>query len=83
MSLWKKLNQGQEFIKIEIPQEQLCESVIVGFILDEFRKAIILIHVIHKSFTGLSKIIKGFGILDENSASVATKLMSHEANRNN
>lgn len=83
MTLWKKLNQGQEFIKNDIPQEQLSDSVVVSFVMDEFRKGIILIHFIHKNFASFSKIIKGSGAPEENDISVATKLMSHEVNFSN
>lgn len=81
MSLWKKCNQGQEFVKMEIPEEDLSDSVIFDFIADEFRKAIILIHHIHKKFTSLSKIIKGAAIPDETDVSIANKLMSLEVIR--
>lgn len=81
MSLWKKLNQGQDFIRNEIPHEQLSDSVILSFVADEFRKAIILIHLIHKSFTSLSKIFKGSGTPEDSDFCIATKLMSQEVSK--
>lgn len=63
---------------MEIPEEQLSQSVIVDFIGGEFRKAIILIHSIHKNFSGLSKVIKGSLKPNETDVSIAIKLMSHE-----
>lgn len=78
MSLWKKLNQGQDFIKNEVPHEQFSDSIILSFIADEFRKAIILIHFIHKSFTTLSRVIKGSGVPEDSDFCIATKLMSQE-----
>lgn len=80
MSLWKKLNQGQDFIKSEVPQEELSDFLLFNFITDEFRKAITLIHVIHKSFSNLSRVIKGTGTPGDNDYSVATKLISQEVN---
>lgn len=81
MSLWKKLNQGQDFLKIEIPEEQLSHSIILDFVADEFRKAIILIHSIHKNFSNLSKVLKGSTTPDETDVSIADKLMSQEASK--
>lgn len=78
MSLWKKLNQSQEFIKMDVPHEELSDSIIFNFVLDEFRKAIILIHFIHKHFSNLSKAIKGSATPSVIDMGVANKLMSHE-----
>lgn len=78
MSLWKKLNQGQDFVKVEIPGEVFSDSPILDFLTDEYRKAIALIHFIHKHFSNLSKVIKGTVTPEDSDVSIANALMSQQ-----
>lgn len=59
MSLWKKLNHGFDFIKMEVPEVTLEESPISNFLSEEFKNSVHLIHTIHKNFAALNKVTKG------------------------
>lgn len=57
--LWRKLNQGLDFVKITVPEISTDNSPMKSFINNEFRDAIILLQTIHRDFTIIHKIIKG------------------------
>nr|XP_022905741.1 cytoplasmic dynein 2 heavy chain 1 [Onthophagus taurus] len=66
INLWKKLNQGQDFVKINLQHYRFKEndSPIINFLQEEFYNALVLIQIVHKDFTQLNRIIRSNTIPD-------------------
>ncbi|XP_017783105.1 PREDICTED: cytoplasmic dynein 2 heavy chain 1 [Nicrophorus vespilloides] len=77
ISLWKKLNHEQEFLRLNPTQLQSAsENSLIMFIQNEFQNAIILVQKIHRDFFILNKISKGFLTADEVDFDVAESLLN-------
>lgn len=76
--LWRKLNQGLEFVKMQIPNISIDESPIKSFINNEFRESIILLQKIHKDFTLIHKFIKGHSVPKEDDFCILNSLLKLE-----
>ncbi|KAK6172722.1 hypothetical protein SNE40_016326 [Patella caerulea] len=81
LNLWKKLNQGSNLIQQKIlpPSDKSGkESPIVSFILLERYNAIRLVHTVHASLSGLSKVIRGTQLLNSDTQNLAAALLNQE-----
>lgn len=78
MTLWKKLNQGHDYIRMTIPTPINKGSSLEIFISEEYSEAISLIQQIHKCFATLNKITKGNIMAEEKDLSVANSLLCHQ-----
>lgn len=68
-NLWKKINQGQDFVRIdsfELSKNRPNESTIETFVAEEFSTGVTVIQSIHRTFAHLNKVIKSGLELDEN-----------------
>lgn len=79
--LWRKLNQGLDFVKMHVPDVSIHNSPIQSFITNEFRDAIVLIQTIHKDFSMIHKIIKGQLVLQNDHYSVLDSLLKLEVSQ--
>ncbi|XP_050416302.2 cytoplasmic dynein 2 heavy chain 1 [Patella vulgata] len=81
LNLWKKLNQGSNLIqqKIAAPSDKSGKELpIVSFILLERYNAIRLVHNVHASLSGLSKVIRGTQLLNSETQNLAAALLNQE-----
>ncbi|XP_076274081.1 dynein cytoplasmic heavy chain beethoven isoform X2 [Rhynchophorus ferrugineus] len=74
-SLWKKLNQGQDYIRLTSPNTASYDTAVESFIAEEYSLGLSLVHNIHKSLMSLNKISKGIIDADENDVHVMESLM--------
>lgn len=69
-NLWKKINQGQDFVRLdsfELSQNRPNnESAIETFVAEEFSTGVTVIQSIHRTFAHLNKVLKSGLELDEN-----------------
>ncbi|XP_030763708.1 cytoplasmic dynein 2 heavy chain 1 [Sitophilus oryzae] len=75
LSLWRKLNHGQDYIRLSIPEQTPYDSSIETYIAEEYCIGLRLIQTIHKSLTNLNKVAKGTVEPDENDVSIAESLI--------
>ncbi|XP_015834463.1 cytoplasmic dynein 2 heavy chain 1 [Tribolium castaneum] len=78
MLLWKKLNQGYDFVRMNLPNEEAGKSPIEAFVNEEFYHAINLVQKIHKSFTGLNRICKGSAVPDDCDLTIGNSLINFQ-----
>lgn len=78
LSLWKKLNQGYDFIRVPHPICETKGSSVIIFVSEEYSKAIMLIQKIHKCFAILNKISKGTVAAEEKDLQLANDLLSQQ-----
>lgn len=78
MILWKKLNQGHDFVRMALPNEAAKSTSIEAFINEEFYHAINLIQKIHKSFASLNKICKGSANPDDCDLVIGNALINYQ-----
>lgn len=78
INLWKKVNQGQDFVKITLKPFSVepQQSPITNFIQEEFYNAIVLIQKIHKNFTSLNRVLRASSLPDDKTAQLATSLLN-------
>lgn len=77
MNLWKKLNHGQDFLKIT-PTPAKSGSIIEMFITDEYFGALNLVQFIHKCFMSLNKVCKGVSVANEQDITIGNCLINFE-----
>ncbi|CAH1986240.1 unnamed protein product [Acanthoscelides obtectus] len=79
MNLWKKLNQGLDFIRTT-PDSNITASdpPLKIFLIEEFNNALNLIHMIHKNLSNLKKICKGGVTPEEKDSIVGKSLLKYE-----
>lgn len=77
MTLWKKLNQGQDYVRIIPPKPKTKSSSVVTFLLEEYCNGILLVQSIHKCFTTIKKIIKGNIRLEDEDFQLSNDLICH------
>ncbi|RZC33069.1 cytoplasmic dynein 2 heavy chain 1 [Asbolus verrucosus] len=78
MILWKKLNQGHDFVRMSLPNLTAKNSSIETFMAEEFLNSIHLIQKIHKNFAILNKICKGNTIPDDSDMIIGNSLISYQ-----
>ncbi|KAI4463438.1 dynein heavy chain family protein [Holotrichia oblita] len=80
INLWKKLNQGQDFVKINLKPNllQSKQSPIMSFIQEEFYNAVFLIQKIHKNFTSLNRLSRASCLPDDKTMILATSLLNQQ-----
>ncbi len=80
LNLWKKLNQGSNLLQMKMaaPHDDGEADPIKAFVHLEFYNAVQLIQAIHKSMSGLVKVIRGTQLLDEKVSTLADSLMRQE-----
>ncbi|XP_066245842.1 cytoplasmic dynein 2 heavy chain 1 [Euwallacea similis] len=78
-SLWKRLNQGHDFVRINLAEHTgNYETSIESFINDEFIRGVSLIQVIHKCFMHLNRILKGAEDPDENDLVLTKEILRNQ-----
>lgn len=69
-NLWKKINQGQDFVRLDSfelsKNRPNNESAIETFVAEEFSTGVTVIQSIHRAFAHLNKVLKSGLELDEN-----------------
>ncbi|CAG9863949.1 unnamed protein product [Phyllotreta striolata] len=78
LSLWKKLNQGHDFIRVTNEKKSIGGCSVENFLHEEFHNAIAFVQIIHKHFTNLNKTCKGAMKPDETILSIGYSLLNHE-----
>ncbi|KAK9747094.1 SacI homology domain [Popillia japonica] len=80
INLWKKVNQGQDFVKINLKPNSLQskQSPILSFIQEEFYNAVYLIQKIHKHFTSLNRLSRANCLPDDKTMVLATSLLNQQ-----
>ncbi|KAL1506398.1 hypothetical protein ABEB36_005769 [Hypothenemus hampei] len=74
-NLWKRLNQGQDFIKQKFSEEIQSNSSLTRFILEEYQQGLCLIQRIHRDLTNLNKISKSIVEPNESDFLLATSML--------
>ncbi len=85
LNLWKKLNQGSSLLQVKLATEEAelgngggDVSPIKAFVELEFRHGVSLLQKMHRSLSGLSKVIRGQQLLDEEVSKLADSLLRQE-----
>ena len=82
LNLWKKLNQGSALLQMKLSREDESagnsSSPVQAFVESEFRQGVMLLQKMHKSLSGLSKVIRGQQLLDEEVSKLADSLLRQE-----
>ncbi|XP_074038391.1 dynein cytoplasmic heavy chain beethoven [Leptinotarsa decemlineata] len=78
MNIWKKLNQGHDFIRMTSERKVESSSVVETFINEEFDNALLLLQMIHKCFGTLKKIYKGVVVPDGQDLEIGNSLLNYE-----
>ncbi|GJQ81468.1 btv [Trypoxylus dichotomus] len=80
ITLWKKLNQGQDFVKIAFKPfvVNFEQSPILNFIQEEFHNAVFLIQKIHKNFTALNRLLRASTLPDDKTSELAISLLNQK-----
>ncbi|KAF5303585.1 hypothetical protein FQR65_LT08186 [Abscondita terminalis] len=78
MMLWKKLNQGYDFIRTSTPTLSPQTSVFANFIYEEYYFAIALVKKIHKCFSILNRIAKSNVAADGKYLQLGHELIGHQ-----
>lgn len=65
IGLWKKINQGLDFVRVVLVPEKNKKSIVETFIMEEFYECVDLVQKIHKNLAGLNKICKGLASTEE------------------
>ncbi|XP_044749353.1 cytoplasmic dynein 2 heavy chain 1 [Coccinella septempunctata] len=80
LSLWKKLNQGHDFVKTQVSDSGSSDgaSPIAMFLEEEFRFMIRLIQKIHKSFSGLNRICKKVSLPEDAAIETGNYLLNYK-----
>lgn len=76
MHLWKKLNQGHDFVKITIPIPTNNESSLLTFLSEEYSEGIQLVQHIHKCFSTLNRITKKTMVAEPKDLQLANELLT-------
>ncbi|XP_050308267.1 LOW QUALITY PROTEIN: cytoplasmic dynein 2 heavy chain 1-like [Anthonomus grandis grandis] len=74
-SMWKKLNQGFDFIKLTLTEDYQGESAVGRFIFEEYTRGVTLIQTIHKCFTNLNKMSKGVAEAEESYVAIVRSIL--------
>ncbi|KAJ3658130.1 hypothetical protein Zmor_009888 [Zophobas morio] len=79
MIVWKKLNQGHDFVRMNLPgAASNSNSSVENFVSEEFQNGVRLIQKIHKCFAILNKICKGNAIPDDQDLIIGVSLIKYE-----
>ena len=82
LNLWKKLNQGSALLQMKLSREDESagnsSGPVQAFVESEFRQGVMLLQKMHKSLSGLSKVIRGQQLLDEEVSKLADSLLRQE-----
>lgn len=76
LNLWKKLNSGSSMLqmKLQAPSSATGDPI-QSFVELEYFNGVKLIQTVHKSLSGLSKVIRGTALLDEKVSKLADSLL--------
>ena len=79
LNLWKKLNQGTGMLQLKLQQPNVSdESPIKEFVQLEYYNGVSLLQTIHKLLAGVSKVIRGTALLNENIFKLASRLLRQD-----
>lgn len=78
MSVWKRVNQGHDFIRMNNVEKVTKGCSVEKFLNEEFQNALTLVQTIHKYFTNLNKICKGIIKPDEKHLAVGYLLLNYK-----
>ena len=82
MIVWKKLNQGHDFVRMNLPgAASNSNSSVENFVSEEFQNGVRLIQKIHKCFAILNKICKGNAIPDDQDLIIGVSLIKYEVSK--
>ena len=78
--MWKKLNSGSTMLqaKLAIPSPADDGNPVKSFVQLEYYNGVQLLQTVHKSLSGLSKVIRGTALLDEKVSRLADALLRQE-----
>lgn len=76
MGLWKKFNQNYDWLRSKRVLSGEDASGLESFIIDEFNFAQQLIQLIHKWLVGLSKVLRGVLVPENDLLKVGTSLVN-------
>ncbi|KAL3266572.1 hypothetical protein HHI36_010736 [Cryptolaemus montrouzieri] len=76
--LWKKLNQGRDFVKMPPVEVKYSGSPISVFFEEEFQSAIYLIQKIHRCFTVLNRICKKIVTPEDRDLALGNYLLNYK-----
>ena len=76
LNLWRKLNQNQEYVKMNSNTTiDYTQNPIITFIVEECSDAVILMQKIHKHFIILNRILRGNSQPDEEITKLSNSLL--------
>lgn len=85
-NLWKKINQGQDFVRLDSfelsKNRPNNESAIETFVAEEFSTGVAVIQSIHRTFAHLNKVLKSGLELDENNQILVKQIIQSKVCRN-
>lgn len=77
-TLWKKVNQGHDFIRLSLPEERKSASALESYVFEEYLKGVTLIQMIHKCFANLNKVSKGLQEAEASQVLAANSLVQSQ-----
>ncbi|TRY75069.1 hypothetical protein TCAL_08574 [Tigriopus californicus] len=76
LNLWKKLNSGSSMLQVKLQAPSSAGGdPIQSFVELEYFNGVKLLQTVHKSLSGLSKVIRGTALLDEKVSKLADSLL--------
>ena len=80
LALWKKLNQGTGLLQMKLSQpDTKGASPVKAFAMLESYSGVALLQEVHRSLSGLSKVIRGTALLDSKVTKLAQSLLKGES----
>lgn len=84
LSLWKKLNQSSGLIHLRLDSKEIRETENMAktpleiFVMQEFRRAVELVQLVHQSLAAVSKVIRGTSLPTTDALAVGAALIRQE-----
>lgn len=78
LTFWKKLNKGQDWLRISVPKIKNESTILATYMSEEYRFSIELIQHIHRNFSSINKIIRGAALATEKDVEIVTSLLAYQ-----
>lgn len=83
LTFWKKLNKGQDWLRVTLPPSVNEGTIITTFMYEEKRFAIELIQSVHRSLSALSKVTRGAALPTEKDTEIVNNLLAYQVSQRN
>ncbi|GLV36072.1 beethoven [Carabus blaptoides fortunei] len=78
LTFWKKLNKGQDWLRVSIPPPTNEGTIITTFMYEEKKFAIELIQGVHRSLSTISKVTRGAALPTEKDTEIVNSLLAYQ-----